>query len=261
MGTNPVLLSALSLDSDIPLYSQLVSIVKRNVTAGTLAAGDLLPSEAELCKTFNVSRSTVRQAIGSLETEGLVVRKQGRGTFVAEPKMRRKTENVYSFTSEISAMGLTPSSTLIEFEVIAPTPDIMKVLELNTTETDVYRFTRIRNVNGEPLILETSFYPQYIYPKLTRELLKTHSFYSLLYEVGIAPASAVDSYEAVVLGRAEAEMLGCKPGSCAFSVQRRTKTETGMIYEYTQSLIRADRVTLDIFLHKDGVSFTRNVDK
>ena len=56
-------------------------------------------------------------------------------------------------------------------------------------------------------------------------------------------------------------MLGCKPGSCAFSVQRRTRTETGMIYEYTQSLIRADRVTLDIVLHKDGVSFTRSVDK
>ena len=249
------------MDSDIPLYSQLVSIVKRNITAGTLAAGELLPSEAELCKTFNVSRSTVRQAIGSLEAEGLVVRKQGRGTFVAEPKMRRKTENVYSFTSEISSMGMTPSSKLMEFEVLAPTPDIIKVLELNTEDSNVYRFTRIRNVDGEPLILETSFYPQYIYPKLTRELLRTHSFYSLLYEVGIAPASAVDSYEAVVLGREEAEMLGAKPGSCAFSVQRRTRTETGMIYEYTQSLIRADRVKLDVFLHKDGVSFTRSVDK
>ena len=261
METNPVLLSTLSMDSDIPLYSQLVSIVKRNITAGTLAAGELLPSEAELCKTFNVSRSTVRQAIGSLEAEGLVVRKQGRGTFVAEPKMRRKTENVYSFTSEISSMGMTPSSKLMEFEVLAPTPDIIKVLELNTEDSNVYRFTRIRNVDGEPLILETSFYPQYIYPKLTRELLRTHSFYSLLYEVGIAPASAVDSYEAVVLGREEAEMLGAKPGSCAFSVQRRTRTETGMIYEYTQSLIRADRVKLDDFLHKDGVSFTRSVDK
>ena len=261
METNPVLLSTLSMDSDIPLYSQLVSIVKRNITAGTLGPGELLPSEAELCKTFNVSRSTVRQAIGSLETEGLVVRKQGRGTFVAEPKMRRKTENVYSFTSEISSMGLTPSSTLVEFEVMEPTPDITRVLELSTQDTAVYRFTRIRNVDGEPLILETSFYPQYIYPKLTRELLRTHSFYSLLYEVGIAPASAVDSYEAVVLGREEAEMLGCKPGSCAFSVQRRTRTETVMIYEYTQSLIRADRVTLDIVLHKDGVSFTRSVDK
>ncbi len=261
MDTNPVLLSSLSLDSDIPLYSQLVSIVKRNITAGTLNPGELLPSEAELCKAFNVSRSTVRQAIGSLEADGLVVRKQGRGTFVAEPKMRRKTENVYSFTSEISSMGLTPSSTLIEFEVVDPTPDITKVLELSSPDAKVYRFARIRNVNGEPLILETSFYPQYIYPKLTRELLKTHSFYSLLYEVGIAPASAVDSYEAVVLGREEAEILGSKPGSSAFSVQRRTRTETGMIYEYTQSLIRADRVTLDIFLHKDGVSFSRSVDK
>jgi GntR family transcriptional regulator len=259
--TNPVLLSNLSLSSDIPLYSQLVSIVKRNITAGTLNPGDLLPSEAELCKTFNVSRSTVRQAIGSLEADGLVVRKQGRGTFVAEPKMRRKTENVYSFTSEISAMGLTPSSTIIEFEVMTPTPDIVKVLELTTPDSNVYRFTRIRNVNGEPLILETSFYPQYIYPKLTRELLKTHSFYSLLYEVGVAPASAVDSYEAVTMGREEAELLDCKPGSSAFYVQRRTRTETGMIYEYTQSLIRADRVTLDIHLHKDGVSFTRSVDK
>ena len=125
----------------------------------------------------------------------------------------------------------------------------------------VYRFSRIRNVNGQPLILETSFYPTYIYPKLTRELLETHSFYSLLYEEGIVPASAVDSYEAVILGRREAELLGTRPGSCAFFVQRRTRTEAGVVYEFTQSTIRADRVTLDVHLHKDGVSFARNVDK
>ena len=261
MDKNPVLMSKLSMDSDIPLYSQLVGIVKRNISAGTLSAGELLPSEAELCKTFDISRSTVRQAIGALESDGLVVRKQGRGTFVAEPKMRRKTETVYSFTSEISSMGLTPSSTLIEFEVVDPTPDIVKVLELSSPDTKVYRFIRIREVDGEPLILETSFYPQYIYPKLTRELLQTHSFYSLLYEVGIVPASAVDSYDAVMLSRKEAEMLGCKAGSCAFFAQRRTRTEAGMMYEFTQSLIRADRVRLDVFLHKDGVSFTRSVDK
>ena len=162
MEKNPILMNTLSMDSDIPLYSQLVSIVKRNISAGTLSTGDLLPSEAEFCKTFQISRSTVRQAIGALESEGLVVRKQGRGTFVAEPKVRRRTENVYSFTSEISAMGLTPSSTLIEFDVIEPTPDIVRVLDLTGSESKVYRFTRIRNVNGEPLILETSFYPQFI---------------------------------------------------------------------------------------------------
>lgn len=261
MDINPVLLSKLSMDSDIPLYSQLVSIIKRNISAGTLQPGALLPSEAELCRTFDISRSTVRQAIGALEAEGLVIRKQGRGTFVAEPKMRRRTENVYSFTSEISSMGMTPSSTMLEFEVIDPSPDIVSVLELGSHKTQVYRFTRIRNVNDEPLILETSFYPVYIYPKLTRELLETHSFYSLLYEEGIVPFSAVDSYEAVPMGRSEAELLKCKPGACAFSVQRRTRTEAGVVYEFTQSLIRADRVKLDIFLHKDGVSFSRSVDK
>ena len=261
MESNPILLSELSLDSDIPLYSQIVYIVKRNLSAGTLTAGDLLPSEAELCRAYDVSRSTVRQAIGILESEGLVVRKQGRGTFVAAPKVRRRTENVYSFTSEISSMGMTPSSTLIEFDVITPTPDIVKMLELKSPEERVYRFTRIRNVNDEPLILETSYYACALYPNLTRELVETHSFYSLLYEVGVVPANAVDSYEAVVIGRAEGELLHCKPGSCGFAVQRRTFDVSGMCYEFTQSLIRGDRVRLDVYLHKDGVSFSRSVDR
>ncbi len=261
MESNPILLSELTLESDIPLYSQIVGIVKRNLSAGTLTAGELLPSEAEFCRAFNVSRSTVRQAIGILESEGLVVRRQGRGTFVAAPKVRRRTENVYSFTNEISAMGMTPSSTLIEFNVITPTPDIVKVLELKAADERVYRFTRIRNVNGEPLILETSFYRCALYPNLTRELLQTHSFYSLLYDVGVVPSHAVDSYEAVVIGRAEGELLHCKPGSCGFSVQRRTYDADGVCYEFTQSLMRADRVKLDVYLRKDGVSFSRSVDR
>jgi GntR family transcriptional regulator len=203
----------------------------------------------------------VRQAIGALEGEGLVVRKQGRGTFVAEPKMHRKTDTVYSFTSEISAMGLTPSSTLLEFEIIEPTAEIINVLELSNPKTPIYRFSRVRNVDGEPLILETSYYPQYIYPRLTRELLQTHSFYSLLYEVGIVPASAVDTYQAVTLSEREAQLLGCKAGDAAFSAQRKTRTEAGMTYEFTQSIIRADRVKLDVVLTRDGVSFSRRVDK
>lgn len=212
MDTNPVLMNKLSMDSDIPLYSQLVSIIKRNISAGTLTPGALLPSEAELCRTFDVSRSTVRQAIGALESEGLVVRKQGRGTFVAEPKMRRRTENVYSFTSEINAMGMTPSSTILEFDIMSPPPDIVSMLELENSSVKIYRFSRIRNVNGQPLILETSFYPTYIYPKLTRELLETHSFYSLLYEEGIVPYSAVDSYEAVDPRPARGRAAGLPPG-------------------------------------------------
>jgi GntR family transcriptional regulator len=118
-------------------------------------------------------------------------------------------------------MGLTPSSTIIEFDVITPSQDIIKMFDLSTNDTPFFRFTRIRRVDGEPLMLETSFYPLYIYPNLTRELAETHSIYSLLYEVGIVPASAVDSYEAGRLSREEAELLGCKSGSAGFFHQRR----------------------------------------
>ena len=85
MENHTILACRLSMDSDIPLYSQLVGIIKQNISSGKLGVGDLLPSESELCRAMGISRNTVRQAIGELEEEGLVVRKRGKGTFVADP--------------------------------------------------------------------------------------------------------------------------------------------------------------------------------
>ena len=99
MQNHTILASRLSMDSDIPLYTQLVGIIKQNISSGELNVGDLLPSEAELCRTMGISRNTVRQAIGELEEEGLVVRKRGKGTFVADPNARGKCVR-YSFTTE-----------------------------------------------------------------------------------------------------------------------------------------------------------------
>ena len=191
MEQNSILHTTLSLDSDIPLYAQLVGIIKRSISTGALPVGALLPSEAELCRCLSISRNTVRQAIGELEDEGLVVRKRGRGTFVADPATNRRGVR-YSFTTEVSSMGKVPSSTLVDFAVEVPKPTVCEKMELREG-TPVYCFTRVRNVDGEPLILETSYYPQYIYPNLTRELLETHSFYSLLYHVGVIPFSASDT--------------------------------------------------------------------
>ena len=247
MEQNPILNAKLSMDSDIPLYAQLVGIIKRNISTGALAVGDLLPSEAELCRWMNISRNTVRQAIGELEDEGLVVRKRG----------RRGVR--YSFTTEVSSLGKVPSSTLIDFDVIVPSQAVCEKMELREG-TPAYCFTRVRNVDGEPLILETSYYPQYIYPHLTRDMLQTHSFYSLLYHVGIVPFAADESYEAVVLDAEKAKLLGVNAGNCAFYHQRLTRTEDGRIYEYTRSFIRGDRVRLDVHMQKSGMNFVRTID-
>lgn len=258
MGNDPILKTTLSMASDIPLYAQLAGIIKNAITSGAVKVGDLLPSEAELCERFEISRNTVRQAIGSLEEAGFVVRKRGKGTFVADPSTRRKGVQ-YSFTTEISSMGKHPSSTLVSFEVTEPPAKIKRLMSLEDG-VQVYCFTRVRNVDGEPLILETSYYPQHIYPNLTREMLETHSFYSLLYHVGVVPFAAEDSYEAVTLGAYEAKLLGCAPGAAAFHHQRRTTMENGIVYECTSSYMRGDRLLLDVCFQKSGTSFTRVVD-
>ena len=258
METNPILSGKLSVSSEIPLYAQLVGIIKQKISSGALAIGDLLPSEAEFCRALDVSRNTVRQAIGELEDEGLVVRKRGKGTFVADPTSNRRGVR-YSFTTEVSSAGKVPSSTLVDFGVITPSVSICRMMELQEG-TPVYCFTRVRNVDGTPLILETSYYPQYIYPNLTRDMVQTHSFYSLLYHVGITPYSAEDTYQPVVLNAAQASLLETQEGSCAFFHQRRTKTEDGRIYEYTISYIRGDRVHLDVQMQKSGMSFSRSID-
>ena len=258
MTDNPVFKNKLSLESEIPLYAQLTGIIQRMITSGELKIGDLLPSETELCREFDISRNTVRQAIGALEEEGFVVRKRGKGTFVTDPNARRKGVQ-YSFTTEISQMGKTPSSTLVDFAVITPSLHIAELMGLGKG-TKVYCFTRVRNVDGEPLILETSYYPEYIYPNLTREMLETHSFYSLLYHVGVVPFSAEDTYEAVVLEQREASLLQCLPGTAAFYHERRTTAESGHTYEYTISYMRADRVKLNVRFQKGLTAFARIVD-
>lgn len=258
MERNPILDNKLSLSSDIPLYAQLVGIIKHYISSGALKVGDLLPSETELCRTLDISRNTVRQAIGELEEEGLVVRKRGKGTFVTDPTDNHRGVQ-YSFTTEISSLGKTPSSTLIDFGVIDPPREICDKLTLQA-HTPVYCFTRVRNVDDEPLILETSYYPQYIYPNLTRDMVQTHSFYSLLYHVGIKPFSVEDSYQAVVLDEPRAHMLGVPAGSSAFYYQRCSKMEDGRIYEYTHGYIRADRMHLDVQMQKSGMSVVRAID-
>ena len=258
MEQNLILTSELMLNSDIPLYAQLVGIIKRHISSGALAVGDLLPSEAELCRCFDISRNTVRQAIGDLEAEGLVVRKRGKGTFVADPSVTRRGVR-YSFTTEVNSMGKVPSSTLVDFDILTASPVICRKMELKEG-TKVYCFTRVRNVDGQPLILETSYYPQYIYPNLTRDMVQTHSFYSLLYHVGIIPFSADDCYETVMLDEPRAKLLEVDAGSCGFYHQRLTRTEDGRIYEYTRSYIRGDRVRLDVHMQKSGMTFVRTID-
>jgi GntR family transcriptional regulator len=248
-----------SIDSDIPLYYQLISIIKRNLSVGLLKPGDIIPSEAELCEALGISRSTVRQAIGELESEGLVVRRRGKGTFISEPKLYRTVEDIYSFTSEMRAMGLSPSSDVRGFESIIPSDDVAKALDLKDPALNVYRIVRLRCANGEPLLLETTFIPKHFLPGLTREDVERGSLYTLLVEKAqMKPEVAEETYETMVIDEKTAQLLQCRPGIGGFFVERRTWNQTGELFELTQSVIRGDRTKFVLKLKSHSVSWDRN---
>jgi GntR family transcriptional regulator len=258
---NPIFQCQLVENSRIPLYYQLVANIKRCITGGLLKPGDIIPSESEICEVFQISRSTVRQALGELEAEGLLLRKRGKGTFVSNPKLRRKLDSLYSFSNDMIQQGLIPESKMIDFEKRKPSLDIIKNLNLTDESELVFKIVRIRLANSEPILLETTFVPVKYCAFLEKEMLEKDSLYRILREVAfLEPYYAVETYEPVLFKKEEAQLLQCKPGLCGYFVERTSYIETGEIFELTQSIVRGDKCRFEVELYKDSVNFSRKID-
>ncbi len=244
-----------------PLYEQLIAIIRQGINSGKLIAGDLLPSESEFCERYGISRSTIRQAFAELEEQGLVVRLRGKGSFVAQPKITRSLKNLYSFSDEISAMGLEPRSKVLAYEVIMPGEEIRARLDLTDDGERVYSITRIRYAGEEPLALEMAFIPVRVCPFLTQEMVERGSVYNtLVREAGISIGHARETYETMLLGESEAALLGMPKDSCAFFVQRISYTAGGDVFEYTVMIVRGDRCRYEVELTSENVQLSRTVD-
>ncbi|MBR4079066.1 MAG: GntR family transcriptional regulator [Christensenellaceae bacterium] len=260
-GAEIILNSELQQDSSIPLYQQLLGIIKQCIKDGSLKPGDMLPSEMELCDKYMISRSTIRQAFAALEGDGLIERCRGRGTFVTEPKLKRDLKNLYSFTAEMQMMGITPESDLLVFEKIMAPDDLCYRLKIEYGEM-IYKIVRLRRANGEPLMLETVFIPEKKYPGLTRDIIAHSTLYKTLREnVGIIPKRATESYEVTTIDENEAKLLNTIPGSSAFFVRRTSEDMSGEIFELAIMLVRGDRCKYEVELKGTDLSMHRKIDE
>ena len=165
-------------DSRIPLYYQLMDIIVEMIEEGKLQEDDRLPSERELCETYDVSRSTVRQAIQELEKEGYIYRLHGKGTFVSPEKFKQDLLEFYSFTEEMKRIGKTPSSKVLDFEIAKCNEKLARKMNLNVRDK-IYIFTRLRLANNEPMMVETSHVPYNRFPGITKEELEEYAMYDI----------------------------------------------------------------------------------
>ena len=241
---------------EAPVYLQLSNYFSARISSGELREGDALPTETALCKLLSISRSTVRQAFQMLEEEGVIVRKKRVGTRVCKPKLKRSINNLYNFTTEMIALGLTPSSKVLSFTTVHPPVKIAETLHLSAGES-CFRIERLRLADGEPLLMETAYIPTRICPQLAREQLNDSLYATIRDCSGSSPQEAVEIYEAVTLVKRDAELLHMRAGEAGFRIQRISKNTAGQIFEYCIELARGDRNKFQIVLKNSGVQYSR----
>lgn len=255
MGIEAILKESLDSLSAKPLYAQLAAQLESLIRSGELKAGELLPSEPELCETLGISRSTVRQAFSSLEEEGYVVRRRGKGTYVNTPKVQRPLSRLCSFTRQMAELGIESASKVLEFERVGA-DDEGAPFDLSG---EAFKIVRLRLTDGRPFMIDTVYFPVYLAPTLTKEALDNRSLYDVVEEMtGYAPYHAHESYEVVKLSRDEARLLDTE-SRAAFLVKRLTKMKSGALFESASMLIRGDRCRLEAALERDAVAFSRQL--
>lgn len=243
--------SDLDESSPVPLYQQLEEAILARIAEGTLAVGDTLPPETSLSADLGLSRGTIRRAMADLVESGHIVRRAGRGSVVTEPPVSRTMDQLLDFTSDMAAQGLEAGASVLRFETAEPDEQVARALKLAPKER-VFRIDRVRRAAGIPRSLERVQIPTRLKPDLSAEDLEG-ALYPLLAEAsGSVPSTAEETYEAVRLGRGDAELLGEKAGAPAFKVIRIAFDELGRGFEYSTMLIPGDRAKYHLTLHADG---------
>ena len=242
MGSQDVIAAiANGLDSSsrLPLYEQLTAAVREAVETGALPPGTALPPEKELATLLGVSRQTVNVALTKLSKRGLLNRRRGTGTFVAEPFVEQPLGGLYSFMHSLESQGRSPGSRLLGFRVIVD--DRASPLLEGSADGLVYEIKRLRLVDDEPFAVETTYLSRECGEKLPLERLEHDALYDLIEQFcGITVSSARETLRPVTLDRTDSHLLNVHPGEPAFLVERVGYAGEQAV-ELRVSLIRGDR--------------------
>jgi len=229
------------LKMGIPIYVQIAENLLEKIATGELAPDQRLPSERELSKTLNVSRMTLRAALRVLDNKGLLIRRPGDGTYIAQPKIERQAGKLVPFTEGMRLRGFQTGAKIITFEQRHAEVSIANQLEIAVSEP-VYYIQRLRLIARKPMMLEKFIVPVYRFPNLDAYDLEMRSFYEVAEtEYGIRMHQAQQSLEAVSATEFEAELLDVLPGAPLMLESRQASDPERRPVEYGQDLYRGDR--------------------
>ncbi len=241
-------MTSIDKSQPLPIYYQLKEILQQRIDSGEWQPGDLIPSERDLCNEHGISRMTVRQAIVALVNEGRLRREQGKGTFVAQPKIEQRLGSVTSFTQDMSARGKRVESQVLRQELVPAQPEVAAALGLDADE-QVMLLERLRIVDGVPLALETCHLHFPGCESLSQVDLSHQSLYNVLAQTyDLIPGQAYQQMEATICEPYPLRLLGLSRGSPVLLIRRTSLTQSGRPFEYTVSIYRGDKYIFHVQL-------------
>jgi GntR family transcriptional regulator len=234
-------------ESPIPYHYQLRELLRDEINTGRWEVGERLPSEREICETFQLSRTTVREALDALVNEGMLRREKGRGTFVADPKiMEHWLDLPDSFTDAMQQQGYRVETKVLNLNVMPAPYKVRQELRLKPDER-VIVLDRLRAILNEPILVVTSYITERYCPGLKHEDFTQFSLYQVLrekYQINIA--SAKRCMEAVAANELEANLLHVKFGAPLMLIESTAYLEDGTPIEYFKARHRGDRTRFQV---------------
>ena len=218
-------------------YRAVAAELRRQLQAGEIPAGRLLPSEADLSRRYDVSRVTVRKALDVLRAEGLVDSRQGFGWFAAGPTLRQHLGRLATLESQLAASGLTPGRRVLSFGFLAA-PDRVAELMGVAPGAEVLEVRRLNLSDGVPFARVTVWVPARLGSSLSRDDAERTTFHELL---GVALGGATQTIGAAAADAVDAAALGVPAGSPVLRCERVTRSVTGEVVLVSEHVFPAHR--------------------
>lgn len=232
--------------SALPLHTQLEGILRNKLEGEELPVNSCIPSENELSKIYGISRMTVRSVVNRLVDEGLLYRVQGKGTFVAEPKIISGPLVRYGLREQLEQMGYETETKIISLEKNAASSKVAKALNMEKGG-EVFVVKRIRYVKSEPLSFHISYVPSQYFPNLENHDLEHNQMCNVIEKDYNYPIQRrIETLEATTAGSEEAWLLSVKPSSPLLLLENFVYTDRELPLEYSRIIFRGDKIKIKL---------------
>ncbi len=242
--------------SPLPLYQQFKRIITQRVAQGEWLPNQPIPPERELTSHYGVSRTTVRLALADLVNEGWLYRVQGKGTFVAPPKVRPTLGELTGFAEELKIRGLDPEIRVVEYKTVPPPPAAAETLQVPPGE-EVLAIKRLVLVQGVPYFADQSYLAGRFARFLSPEKVAQDSIYRTLEAAGQPLLKGQQTIEAAMPDRELMQLMQLPRRTPVLVIRRTTLGLCSEPVEHAQAWFRGDRYQYKVDLRRTALISAR----